>query len=442
MFDPFARPLVDVSVADLALLRDVAEGWYVEYKVNCPNADRIAKSLCSFANQYGGWLFLGIDERADHSGPGGFPGIPATERVATEQRIRQAAQAHCSRAPYFETHFVVGPASDPLVPPDRFIAIVRVPASDDVPHVHSCGRIFRRIGSSSEPHAETDRALLDQLLDRRNRLEASVRRFTEFRPTLRKDDPSAHVQVYLVTRPEGEYPSRRMLAFNEFVESLKAGRGQLYDNFYTTHDGYAARAVGRDMPNRPHQTLRYGHDGWAHLSVPLDNFDSGHADDPRLRHLEHLRAFEAPHAIAGSTVVDLTSTLISLTSAMSYYIGLLKRSGLERIPIFYRVALEGVGGTVPYIDLASYPEHARQHGLAHIDRDPIMWPVGDGYQGLAPLEWPDEKASGDMIGFPQATGIFSTILGMMGVGADYVGEHYGELISALERRLTHARSPQ
>jgi hypothetical protein len=232
-----------------------------------------------------------------------------------------------------------------------------------------------------------------------------------------------------------------MLAFKEFVAELKSGGGQLYDNFYTTHDGFAARAVGRDRPNRPHRTLRYGHDGWAHLSVPLDHFDAGHAHDPLLRHLQHLREFEAPHAIAGTTVVDLTSTLLSLTSAMSHYVGLLKRSGLEGVPIFYRVSLEGVWRTVPYVDLASYPDHARHHGLAHIDRDPIVWPVGDGYQGLASLEWSDEKLEDDMIGFPQAASVFSTILGMMGVGADYVGQNYSELMSALKRRLAHARSP-
>lgn len=54
MFDPFGKPLADVKAADLARLRDVEEGWYVEYKATSPNADRIARSLCSFANQYGG----------------------------------------------------------------------------------------------------------------------------------------------------------------------------------------------------------------------------------------------------------------------------------------------------------------------------------------------------------------------------------------------------
>ena len=365
MFDPFGKPLEQVEAGDLARLRGVAEGWYVEYKGTSPNADRIAKSLCSFANQFGGWLFLGIEELTDHSGPGAFVGISATERVATEQRIRQAAQAHCSRAPFFETHFVMGASSDPVLAADRFVAIVRIPASDDVPHVHSSGRIFRRVGSSSEPHAETDRAVLDQLLERRNRLEGAIRSYTEFRPTLREDDPAAYAHVYLVTRPEGEYPQRRALAFKEFVDEFKTSRGQLYDNFFTTRDGYAARAVGRELPNRPHQTLRYAFRGWAHITVPLDYFQAGQTDNPQLRHLEHLREFEAPHALARSTIVDITSTLLSLTSAMSHYISLLRRSGLAGVPTYYRVAIEGVWRTVPYLDLESFPAHAREHGGAH-----------------------------------------------------------------------------
>jgi hypothetical protein len=437
MFDPFRKPLSDVKAVDLALLRDVAEGWYVEYKRTSLNAERIARTLCSFANQYGGWLFLGIEEKGDHSGPAAFPGIDAAHRVTTEQWIRQGAQAHCFPAPYFETHFVNGPCIDLHVPTDRFIAIVRVPPSDDVPHVHSSSRIYRRIGSSSEPHHEADRALVDQLLDRRKRLEGAIRRFTEFRPPLRDGDPSAHVHVYLVTRPEGEYSSKRTLAFNEFVEQLKSSGSQFYNNFYTTPDGYAARAIGRETPNKPHKTLRYGYDGWAHFTIPLDCFDAGHASQPELRHLQHLREFEVAHAISGSMVVDLTSTLISLASLMSQYVQLLKRSGLDGVPIFYRVALEGVWRTVPYLDMASFPAHARQHGLAHIDRELLAWPVGDGYHGLAALEWSPPKTIDPVdVGFPQAAAVFSVVASLMGIDADYVGKNYDELRAAIKFRLS------
>ena len=442
MFDPFAKPLRDLTAADLGCLREVAEGWYVEYKRSALEAERIAKSLCSFANQYGGWLFLGIDERTDHSGAAGFPGVPAAERSTTEQRIRQAAQAHCSRAPYFETRFVDGPCRDPVVPADRFIAIVRVPPSDDVPHIHSSGRIFRRIGSSSEPHAETDRALLDQLLDRRRQLDGAIRRFTEFRPSLRNIDPTAYVHVYLLTRPNGEYPDRRRIDFKEFVEQLKTGPAAFYDNFYTAYDGYVARAVGRDAHDRPQQTIRYGaDDGWAHITLPIDHFDGGHADDPRLRHLEHLREFEAQHPTSGSTLVDLTSMLLSLTSAMSAYVKLLKRSGLQRVPTFYRVAVEGVWRTIPYVDMASFAAHARNHGLAHIDRELLVWPTGDGYRGLSPLGWEtDENAEPFLVGLSEASSIFSALLMVMGIDADYVGDNHAEFVGALKRRLNASRS--
>lgn len=440
MLDVFGKTLEDVTASDLARLRGVAEGWYVEYKRTTLDSERIAKTLCSFANQYGGWLFLGVDELPDHSGPGGFPGIPIAERATTEQRIRQAAQSHCSRAPFFETHFVVGPCSDPPIAADRFVAIVRVPPSDDVPHVHSSGRIYRRIGSSSEPTAENDRSMLDHLLDRQKRRDAAIRRFTETRPPLREDDPAAHIHVYLVTRREGEYSSRRSIEFAEFVEQLKTGNGQVFDNFYTTHDGYAARAVGRELPNRPHTTLRYALDGWAHISLPIDQFPATQSNDPRLRHLQHLREFEAPHALVGSNILDLTSSIFSLTTAMSHYVQLLKRSGLEGVPAFYCVAIEGMWRNIPYIDMASFPAYALQHGVAHLDQKLIVWPAGDGFHSLARLDWKQNKtADADFVGFPQAAAIFSTVVSLMGIDAGYLSKNYTELVAALKRRLTPPR---
>ena len=61
-FTPFDKAFDDISVGDLDGLMEVGEGWYVEYKSQLPNTRVLAKSLSSFANQYGGWLFLGVAE--------------------------------------------------------------------------------------------------------------------------------------------------------------------------------------------------------------------------------------------------------------------------------------------------------------------------------------------------------------------------------------------
>ena len=64
-YNPFSKHLDDLEPSDLSILRDVAEGWYVEYKIAVPSPNSIAKSISSFANTYGGWLFYGVAESHD-----------------------------------------------------------------------------------------------------------------------------------------------------------------------------------------------------------------------------------------------------------------------------------------------------------------------------------------------------------------------------------------
>ena len=59
-FNPFKKKLHDVDESDLETLREVAEGWHVEYKSEKPNAKSISKSISSFANSHGGLYFIGL----------------------------------------------------------------------------------------------------------------------------------------------------------------------------------------------------------------------------------------------------------------------------------------------------------------------------------------------------------------------------------------------
>ncbi len=53
-YSPFEKNIIDLEAIDLVTLKDVAEGWYVEYKSETSSATPIAKSISAFANTYGG----------------------------------------------------------------------------------------------------------------------------------------------------------------------------------------------------------------------------------------------------------------------------------------------------------------------------------------------------------------------------------------------------
>ena len=137
--------------------------WFVEYKSEVPNPRVLAKSLSSFANRHGGWLFFGIQEDSADNTAASYPGIPDAEVASTVRRLRDAAKDLLQpTAPFFH-HTLSGPLADISLPPGRSIVVVRIPEGAFTPYVHNDGRIYVRTGDSSSPVAATDRTTIDLL---------------------------------------------------------------------------------------------------------------------------------------------------------------------------------------------------------------------------------------------------------------------------------------
>jgi Schlafen, AlbA_2 len=97
-YNPFGKRLKELATEDLGRLRDVAEGWHVEYKQAPPDLASIGKSLSAFANHYGGWLFFGVKEKRDGTRTaGGFPGGSSGRCLELVlRRLKDTASRHSS----------------------------------------------------------------------------------------------------------------------------------------------------------------------------------------------------------------------------------------------------------------------------------------------------------------------------------------------------------
>ena len=116
----------------------------------------MAKAISAFANTYGGWLFLGVDQLApDNQVAASFPGIPENQLDTIQQR-RQSVTEHLNPTPHYETKIFRGPCSKIELQEGKAIIAIEIPQSHTAPHIHKDGRIYRRVGDSSEPKPETD----------------------------------------------------------------------------------------------------------------------------------------------------------------------------------------------------------------------------------------------------------------------------------------------
>ncbi|TKA94991.1 ATP-binding protein [Cereibacter changlensis] len=152
------KEIAEFATSDLVLLKDVHEGWYVEYKRELPNPKSIAKSISAFANTYGGWLFIGVEESSkSNNAAGSCPGIPNAELDVAMQVIRQSVAGHLNPTPHFEAQVLFGPSGQVGLDQGRCVICIQVMQSPLAPHVHSSGIIYRRVSDSSEPKPENDR---------------------------------------------------------------------------------------------------------------------------------------------------------------------------------------------------------------------------------------------------------------------------------------------
>ena len=162
-YTPFDVDLYDVTANHLSGLRNVAEGWFVEYKSEVPKPRELARILASFANRHGGWLFLGIQENSRDNTAASFSGIRNTDVPDTVEQLRNAAKDLIQPNALFFHRTLKGPLPEIALPSERSIVIARIPEGASPPYVHNDGRVYIRTGDSSSPVVANDRATLELL---------------------------------------------------------------------------------------------------------------------------------------------------------------------------------------------------------------------------------------------------------------------------------------
>lgn len=165
IFNPFGKRLREVTEEDLEVLKSVAEGWNVEYKRGTQNPKKIAKSISSFANSYGGIYFIGIEADTSTNFATGFVGVEDSPDI-----IRNSVRGHLQPFPYFET-FSINLSNGKKV----LMAVIL--EGRNPPYIHSNGRIYRRQEAASDPIPESNRHAIDELYRKALKYEGELEKF-------------------------------------------------------------------------------------------------------------------------------------------------------------------------------------------------------------------------------------------------------------------------
>ena len=373
-YSPFKKAIRDLQPPDLTILRDIHEGWYVEYKSQVVKASALAKSLSAFANTYGGWLFIGVQEQSgDNTVAGEFPGIPKEDVDGTLQSLRHSAADHLNPTPFFETTVLRGPCAENGLAEGRAIIAVEIPQSHTAPHVHKDGCIYRRVADGSEPKPETDRFVLDQLWRRADPIRERTREWIERDPEFSQEEKEIpYVRVLLCVDPWRQHAARLGARLPEIRRILTshtiAGIPSVpFDTVYTTSGGLIARQLKGNDPHNYVLTWRIRRDLSCDIVLPLPFYAPSAPSDLIIELDGYVNApcfidILKKHKYPRPRIADLNFLMNILTGVVSQYRRLLKLADAEG-KFYFKARVLNAWRMVPFVDVETVLSEFKAHGL-------------------------------------------------------------------------------
>lgn len=392
-YSPFDKPIDQLTADDLGILIDdqVAEGYWVEYKQYFPDRSKIAHSIASFANTYGGWYFIGIKEE---------------DRVATEicgfslsacsdpiARVREVIKSHINPVPVFHAKLI-------KLDGDKAILAAHVPDGQETPFITKDGRIYRRESDSSYPVAETDRYAVDRLVDKGREISRRFEQFCQDERTFSKaEEHQGWLNIYLSPYPLGTIDRWSIVSTKGIEELLQLSQTLLNVSLVDDETGerttlgsgncpldsgqpslgsVVLRQTGPSSPVFNVLTTEIFVDGRAKFLIPLRHLSFGSIEWEKLKSSQAREALkellkEPDNLTYGLRFLDVPALWATATNLLNFYVAWLGQD-IERIDIRMVMELTGVWRTVPFCDTDHWGEHSIRYGLPVLHQDHIKIP--------------------------------------------------------------------
>ena len=375
MFSPFRtddgapKQLADVMWNDLSQLRNLDEGFVLEFKRSYTDTvqKKIPKIIGSFSNSRGGWLIIGIADDDKSICP-----IPRAY-ADYSQIIGELCRRHVSPTPRFDARFVVDPANA-----QQGVLVVQVFEGDFPPYVAD-GVVEVREGSTSGPAASS---ALVELYDKATKRRAEVDEFcqrTVYYPAACGDAGAAvrggepgraggrgraghpvplfNLYLYRLGRRSPDAPSRREI--NDHAATMRATFARLGRDCHLqhAHDSLIFRASRPSSAADVHSAIELFADESIKLSVPAVDV-AGEELVKASRQLSDLGLSIGPE----DRFIDARETLRRVTGMASLLDHYVRARGIVWQQYAVAYELENMAGVMLWSDSPVYLEYVRRRG--------------------------------------------------------------------------------
>lgn len=380
-FNPFDKDIRDIEKEDLNLLkeREVAEGWFVEYKEQFTEPKKISQSIAAFANSDGGWLIIGIRDNTNNAAEE-IVGFDLASINQPKEKLRDIIKSNISPAPYFESKLI-------NISEDKVVLVVYVEQGLETPYLTKDGRIYRRVGEGKDPIPETDRYALQKLFERRDHLIKYIESFTQNQYSISQaqaDSKQPFLEIYIFTEfnrfifsefYQKEFAEKTRLIFSGSVPFLTAPitTHLSFNTIYTSLGSYILREVQPLTSIDLGLTVEVFKNGNMRALLPISQITESY---PHISHLSHYHTFRThlnANEIEFLKFIDGYMLFSSVVTLFSHCCTLLKEYGYQNT-LKIRFKITDTWRNVVYFDDIKYLEYITKNGLPICLKDEIEIP--------------------------------------------------------------------
>ena len=355
MFSPFRdahgvpKALEDVAYADLDQLKDLDEGYVLEFKRSFAGTvqKKIPKIIASFANSAGGWLVIGVADDDKSVCP-----VPRLE-ADYSQIVGELVRRHVSPSPHYDVRFVPDPEDG-----SRGVVVVHVLEGDFPPYIAD-GIVEVREGSTSGPAAASALVeLYGKATKRRAEVSAFCKRTVYFaEPSV----PLFNLYLFRMGSRDAEGASRDAVNMHADVMRGCFERQGMACRVQHAHDSLLFSVPSRDPVRTPHSAIELFPSESMKLSVPAVLMEG----EERLAALERLAATSGVPADDDLRLMSARDTLARVTRMASLLDRYVRERGIGWGQYAVAYELEGLAGTVLWSDDDVYQSYAARHGALY-----------------------------------------------------------------------------
>ncbi len=375
----YSKTIEELTESDLNDLidREISEGYWVEYKREFQTPKKIAKSIASFANSYGGWYFLGVEADKTRNIAIKICGFSLDEFPNPVDSFRESVKANIDPVPFFIPKLVE-------IGDNKAVLVVYIPDNQETPFINKDGRIYRRISDSSDPIPEDNRFAIDRLYDNGKEL---GKRFDEFckddRVFSKVEENQGWVNIYLSPYPLGFKVRDEMLYSQAIYKLLEKSQepqdiyldpnekiGSGYLPFNSGQMGVQSIILKQVTPEKlPYSTItaELFFDGKAKIFIPLEYVQilkniNQLKSQKVIRVVKNLQESDKESDFYLIRFFDLKKLFAIVTNLLNYYQKWYYDNQLFN-SLRFAISLENIWRVSPFVDSDEWGSFTEKYGL-------------------------------------------------------------------------------